>query len=163
MNYHEDAQKLAEEVELLLRYASDSPEEVQAWLARYACVLASGYLETSLRAEILAHVHSRVADYHVVQFVEAGLRRLGNPSSKFIIELVGRFGTDVRVALEDSLDYKQRASIDSIRTHRNQIAHGGTSGLSLGLIREYFRDSETVVKRVREVLSRSNTVNPDNE
>ena len=162
MNYREDAQKLADEIELLLHYASDSPREVQAWLAQHACVMASSYLETSLRAEILVHVHSRVIDYHVVQYVEAGLRRLGNPSSRFIIELVGRFGTDVRVALEDSFHHKQRVSIDSIRTNRNHITHGygGTSGLSLGLIREYFRDSKAVVKSVREVLSRSNRVKP---
>ena len=161
MNYREDAQRLADEIELLFRHASGSPKEVQAWLAKHACVLASGYLETSLRAEIMIYVSSRVFDHHVVEFVESGLRRLGNPSSKFIIDLVGRFGTDLRVALENSLDHKQRVSIDSIRTNRNQIAHGGTSGLSLELIRQYYRDSEAVVEKVREVLSRPNTVSSD--
>lgn len=160
MNYHEDAQQLAEEIELLFYHASDSPKEIQAWLAQYACVLASGYLEISLRAEILVHVHSRVIDDHVVQFVDAGLRRLGNPSSKYIIELVGRCGRDVRGAIEDNLDHKRRSSIDSIRTNRNLIAHGVTPRISLELIHQYYKDSKVVVEKVRDVLSRSDVVSP---
>lgn len=157
MNHRDDAQRIAGEIEQVLRHAPDSPPEIQACLARYVCVLASGYLETSLRAEILTYVESRVHDYRVVKFVETGLKRLGNPSSDYILELVGRFGNDLRHRLDDNLDLREKSAVDSIRTNRNQIAHGGSSGLSLSFVRQYYKDSVTVVEKIKEVLSHSDT------
>lgn len=160
MNYRDNADRIAAEIEEVFQYATDSPPEIQACLARYACVLASGYLETSLRAEILICVKSRAHDSRVVKFVESSLQRLRNPSSQYILELVGRFGNDLRNRLEESLGHKQKTAIDSIRTNRNRIAHGGSSGLSLSFVRQYYRDSKSVVQKIREVLSDCDTSKP---
>lgn len=152
VNYRGDARRIAGEINRILEHAPGGPEELQASMAQYACVLTSCYIETSLRGELMIYVSARVYDRHMLKFVESSLARLRNPKTDYILELIGRFGSDLRHRLEAKLDLSQRESIDSIYVNRNQIVHTGYSELSLAQVRKYFSDSEALVRKIREVL-----------
>lgn len=155
MNYHRDPQRISAEIKRLFELPTDVPLDLQASVARYACVLTSSYLEASLRAEFLKYASTKVNDRHVMAFVKSSLDRLRNPSTKHILDLIGRFGGDLREALSDKLDDRHRVSINSVNAHRNAIVHGRTSTISLAYVKQYYADSEVVVKKIRDVLYQS--------
>lgn len=161
MNYHSEAQRISSEIKRLFDLGIDVPMELQASLARYACVLTSSYLEASLRAELLNYANTRVHDQYVVAFVKASLRRLENPNFERILDLVGRFGSDIKQSLADCLEGKHRTSVNSVNANRNLIVHGKNSGISLAYVKQYYGDAEDVVEKIRRVLS--NTFDSEDE
>lgn len=157
MNHHRESQRISSEIKRLFDLPPNLPPHLQSSLARYACVLTSSYLEASLRTEILSFVNMRVHDRHVIAFVQSSLQRLRNPKIEHIVDLIGRFGTDVKESLSDSLDSRDKDSINSVYGHRNLIVHGRNSTLSLANAKQYYSDSEIVVKKIKKVLSDSVT------
>lgn len=131
-------------------------DDLRSIISRYICVLASSYLEASLRETISEFIGSR-ASGSVVNFTDSHLRRIPNPSKQSIIDLVGRFGDRSRKEFEKAFNERQRAAIDSIRSNRNQIAHGPPTSVNLSITRmkQYYDDARDVVKTIGHVLRRS--------
>ena len=151
MSWHGDAQRIESEITLLFEKAGNSQEELQASLARYACVLASSYLEAACRELVVRYVRGR-ADDSVARYVEFTLGSFRDPNMEKILQLIGRLDAKYRSRLEAEASDRLKDSVDSISANRNNIAHGRRSGISLGQARSYFDDARTVVGKVRGIL-----------
>ena len=149
-----DAQRIEAEIEALFNNATHSEEgleEVQASLARYACVLTSSYIEAALRELILLYTSQR-ANASVLRYVESTLTFLRAPNMEKILQVVGRLDPEYRKALETQTEGKIKDSVDSIHANRNNIAHGRRSGISLGQVRAYYSDVKEVISKTRVVV-----------
>ena len=69
-----------------------------------------------------------------------------------VLQLVGRFGRDLREKLETVVRDEQKDHIDSVYGNRNQIVHRGQSEISLARVKEYFGSARVVVQTVQELL-----------
>lgn len=124
--------------------------ELQSDLARYLCVLVSGFLEQAVVELVLEHTRSRAAP-SVQLYVESQLRRFTGAKAKRLVELLGSFDTEWRVHLEGFLVDERKAAVDSIVDLRNSIAHGRSVGVTLSRVGDYYGEIRVVVDRVADL------------
>jgi hypothetical protein len=120
--------------------------ELRAHWARYICVLASGFLENSLREIYSSYARSCSAPA-VGDYVEAQLERVQNPKSSRFVETAQAFNkkwaSDLTAFLEEN---GRKEAIDAIMANRHQIAHGKDSGITLARISDYLDKSVHVIE-----------------
>lgn len=153
-----ESRRIDLEIQRLFALAKDTEisDDLRSVISRYICVLASSYLETSLRETITDFIRTRTSG-SVVNFTDSHLRRIPNPSEQSIIELVGRFGNRSRNEFKDAFNERQRLAIKSIHSNRNKIAHGPPTDVNLSVSRmeQYYSDARDVIKIIGHVLKRS--------
>ncbi len=152
MNGYGDRQRIEAEIASLFKQAGSLQEEIQASLARYACVLASSYLEAAFRELVSSYTRSRAGN-PVRRYVDSTLGTFRDPNMEKILQLVGRFNEEYRRSLEEQTVGELKDSLDSISSNRNNIAHGRRSGISLGQVQIYYRNARTVVLKAKTILN----------
>ena len=111
--------------------------ELRAHWARYICVLASGFLENSLK-EIYSRYARSCSASAVGDFVESRLDRVQNPKASRFIETAQSFNKQWGIELRVFLDQDGRKeAIDAIMSNRHQIAHGKDSAITLARVSDY--------------------------
>lgn len=124
--------------------------ELRADFARYLCVLVSGYVETAVAEALLDHCRSSSAP-SVQRYVEVRLRRFTNPKASKVSDLLGGFSLSWKQEFDGFVIDEKRAALDSIVNLRNQIAHGGSVGVSFVQISQYYESCNSVVDYVLEL------------
>ena len=129
--------------------------EVLADLAKYLCILVSGYLEQATIELVLQHtrLHSGTT---VQSYVESQVRRLTNLKAQRLIETLGSFDVEWRLSLEGHVVEERKAAVDSVVDLRNTIAHGRYTGITLVRIREYYAHINDVIDRVADLCEPRN-------
>ena len=146
-----DRKRIEHEIRTVFCQAQSVGEELQASLARYACVLANGYLEASCRETLVAYSTVR-ADARVRRYVQKRLNLFSVPNVEKILQLVSDFDPDLRQRFEDELDDRLKDGINSIHAHRNNIAHGRQTSISVGQIRQYYSVAQEVIGKLRKLF-----------
>ena len=123
--------------------------EIRAHWARYLCVLASGFLESSTRA-ILREYTNRSASYYVVNYVESKLKYFQNAKMHDIIDLTREFNPQWAITIESSVTDEQRDAVDSIVNNKNQIAHGQNVGISFVTMKTYYDRAIRVIELLEQ-------------
>lgn len=124
--------------------------ELLSDLARYLCVLVSGFVDRSVVELVLEHVR-RHSQPRVQSYVEARLRRFSNANAQRLIELLGSFDPVWRKDLELYVVDERKDAIDSIVALRNRIAHGQHVGLTIGRVRDYYEQVRRVVDHIADL------------
>lgn len=124
--------------------------ETRSDFARYLCVLLSGFLERSTQE--LAHQCCRVqASPAVASYAGAQLRLFRNPNKEALLQLVRAFNAewfeDLSRNYADELD-----AVNSVVANRHVIAHGGTLGLSLHDVTQYYRQVNRLIGRLMDLF-----------
>ena len=148
MNAFSERIRIENEISSVFNHAKSVGEELQGVLARYACVLANGYLEASCREILVAYCNVQAAPT-INRYVQKRLSRFRVPNVERILQLIGDFDPDRRQRFEDELDSRLRDGINSIYAHRNNIAHGRQSNISVGQIQQYYSAAKEVVVKLR--------------
>ena len=149
MSNFSDRQRLEFEINAVFEQACLVDEELQGSLARYACVLANGYLEAVCREVIEAYCGSR-AHPSIVRYIQRRLKLFGDPNTEKVLQLAGDFGDDFRSNIEARIDEQTKDCINSIYAHRNNIAHGRRSDISITRIKQYFVGAKKLHKHLVE-------------
>ncbi len=142
-----DAQSLKAKIDRVFVYASTAEDELKAELARYACILASGLIEVSCRASLSEYARSR-SDQTVTQYVGRQLASFANPKVGKIYELLSSFDPVLEESVRAKVDDEIEGCVNSIVANRNNFAHGGGGGLSLGTMKKYYDGSLRMLKAI---------------
>jgi hypothetical protein len=126
-------------------------DELRSSLARYACVLTSGYLEESVRT-VLGRWCAGKSHAHISSYVMRQLEWFTNPKLGKIVDLLGHFSLTWREAFEADLDNEEKDAIDSVVNNRHQIAHGRNVGISPIVMRRYFRCCQSAMHKLDQVV-----------
>lgn len=129
MNGRGEVSRLQKRLEATLDRAptSSTDIEVQSDFAKYFCILVSGFLENAIVALILDFTERRSTP-EVTLYIERQLEFWTNPNTDKIIQLLGSFSLDWRVASERFLIDERKATVNSLIALRNKIAHGESVG-----------------------------------
>ena len=111
--------------------------ELSSDLARYLCILVSGYLEQAVRELTLEYVRQR-SHPSVQRYVEAHLNRVTNVNSQRLVTLLGSFDPDWRKDMELYLIDELKDAVDSIVSLRNSISHGHSVGVTIVRVVDYY-------------------------
>ena len=125
--------------------------ELQAYWAQFLCVLASGFIENSIRNLYSEYARTKSSP-NVANYVSHELQSFQNAKSEKIIQITGIFNPEWRTTLEAYMEDKRRAAIDSIVNNRNQIAHGRPVGITYARLCEYYESSVEVISFVDGLL-----------
>jgi hypothetical protein len=119
---------------------------------KYLCVLTAGFLENALQA-VYSDFVERTSSPSVAKFSIAALGRISNPKASRFIETARSFDPDWADELEAYIDEdgsKRRNAINSIMAVRHQIAHGKSTSMSVGRIRQCLPSCVEVVEFIEE-------------
>jgi RiboL-PSP-HEPN len=111
--------------------STDEPDEVTRALSRFLVIRICGHLERTVQECCRAYVENKSFG-RVKDFSHSWLRRFDNPTPDRLLELVGRFDSSLRGALEslfDENDGELRREIGLLIEKRNAIAHGESEGI----------------------------------
>lgn len=122
--------QLDELVEVVRNYKSEIG--VSSNLARLLVVRCCGYVEQTAYEVSRAYVEMKAGGL-VRSFARSWLERSRNPSPSNLIELVGRFDSNLSDDFEvflDADDQRLRRELDFLVDRRNRIAHGLNEGIN---------------------------------
>jgi len=148
-----ERERLANRIDHLFKKAdSIDDDELRSDLARYICVLASGYLEASCR-DIFGNFAKKQSSPAVYRFVAQHLAQYYNLKTEKCIQLASSFDPDSRRKIEQHDEFERlKAAVDSIVANRNNIAHGRDTGISLATIRDYYKDAKRFIKLIMMII-----------
>ncbi len=121
-----------------------SDAELQSQLARFLCVLTSGLIEQALILT-LAEYSQRRSHPTVARYVSANVSKIRNAKFEDILIILGNFSPKWREHFEETTSAEVKDAINSIVNNRNQIAHGGQTGISPVHYTEYYRRVKSFV------------------
>jgi len=146
---------LASRIDRLLQEADDiiDNDKLKSDLARYICVLASGYLEASCR-DIFGNFARQQSSPAVDRFVSRHLAQYHNLNTEKFLQLAGSFDSKFREKIEQHNDFDElKDAVDSIVAHRNNIAHGRDTGISLVTIKRYYGSAKRFINLIETSLN----------
>lgn len=127
--------------------------ELLSHYSRYLCVLISGFAEQSVKELALHYCKKRSSD-PVHRYVGKQLALLRNIDLDKLRKLVQSFSTEWWMLLEEELEDDLQAFV-SVAGTRNNISHGGDSGITLSVARQYFEQVSRVLKRLSDLFDPS--------
>lgn len=133
--------------------AFSTDTDLQSHWARYLCILVSGFLETSVRI-IYREYARKKATPQVANFVEGKLEDFQNPKMEKILQLTGLFSKEWANELRLETEGELKDAVDSIANNRNQIAHGGSVGISYSQIKSYYDRAIEVIELIENQCSK---------
>ena len=124
--------------------------ELASDLAKYLCVLVSGFLEQAIIELLLEYIkiHSHAS---IRQYAEPRLRQFTTVKTNRIIELFGSFDTGWKNDLEKYLVDQHKDAIDSVVANRHNIAHGKSIGLTMARVQIYYDRVKEVVEHLEDL------------
>ncbi len=126
---------------------------LQSHWARYLCILVSGFLETSVRIIYRDYAKNK-ATPQIANFVEGKLEDFQNPKMEKILQLTGLFSKEWENDLRRETEGELKDAVDSIANNRNQIAHGGSVGISYSQIKSYYDRAIKVIELIENLCSK---------
>lgn len=128
--------------------ASANDLELQSHWAKYLCVLCAGLLEDSM-TQIYGDYAKRSANPIVASYVFSQLDRVQNPKTQKFVEISSQFSKSWGAELElfVATDGRKEA-IDAIMANRNNIVHGGSSGITISRLTDYLDKSIEVLEYI---------------
>lgn len=115
-------------------------DELQSHLAKYLCILCSGFLENALKITLYDFAEKRTDDDMINSFIKSQLARINNPNSKKIRETTKIFSSDFEENLNSFMQENDKSSaINYIIKDRHKIAHGKDSDITIRKIENYFK------------------------
>ena len=121
--------------------------ELQSHWARYLCVLASGFLEISVRSIYGQYARQKSVPY-VANYVDSQLKQFQSPKMENILELTRSFSANWEERLRYAVEGERKDAVDSIVAVRHNIAHGRPVGITYHTIRRYYENAIKVVELI---------------
>lgn len=128
--------------------------KVQAMLVRVLIILASAYIEISLK-EIVGEFAEKRSSPSIAKFIKTTISYENSLNCKKIESIVGRLGVDYQSCLKPLMSDETRAAIDSLKALRDVIAHGGENATGHIVITKYFKAIEKFPDILRKALRSS--------
>ena len=75
-----------------------------------------------------------------------------NANMERILQMAGIFSPAWRISIEAATTDEMKDAVDSILSNRDNIAHGGDVGLTIGTMKRYYGDALRVLELVENVV-----------
>jgi hypothetical protein len=126
--------------------------EIVSHLARYMCVLCSGYLEVSLRNLCVRYAHRRGSET-VVTYVRKTLRvSTQNPKMETFLTILASFDAELRSDFESYALGARADAINGVVDTKNKIAHGVDTGVGLRTVHDWYLECRDALRYLERRL-----------
>lgn len=129
----------------------DPDDELKSHLAKYICVLCSGFIENAIYHAFSDIAQNDAPDTITFSYAKNQLYKVQNANSKKIMEITTSFKSEWKEPLGKFLQQNDRASaINYILTDRHNIAHGRDSNITISKLELYFKKSIEVIQFIEK-------------
>lgn len=136
----------------LLNRTNEIDLSVPAMLTQFTCIRIAGMIEQVLVACLVDYAQ-KIGHPKLAKFVDVQLQNFSNPKAGKVEALIRSFSDDWERKLKGKSDYERwKTSLDSLMNERHQIAHGSSSTITLGRLRQYYEDSLELLKALDEII-----------
>lgn len=131
-----------------------SPEdEMRSEIAKYTCVLCSGFLENSISILFSTFIAANTSNQEIINYAQKCLNKIQNPKKDKILEIANYFNFEWQSELREFMLNEERgSSINYIITERHRIAHGDNSEITVNRLQLHFTKAVDVVAFIEEKL-----------
>lgn len=124
--------------------------ELVSHYSRYLTVLISGYAEQSTKELVRQYVRTH-SDTRTQRYVGKQLDKLRNVDKDKLRQLLQSLDVSwwetLEMSMPDELD-----ALDSVATIRNNVSHGGDSGITMGTAEQYLTQVDAVIRILCDLL-----------
>jgi hypothetical protein len=124
---------------------------VQGFFASHLVILASGHIEISVREIVCQYVTHR-SNQKISRFSIKTLEYENSLNCEKISKILDKFDTDWKSELATKILASEKEAVDSLKTLRDQIAHGKPNGTGYITVKRYYEDSCKYIFKLAEVL-----------
>lgn len=144
---------------LILKAKEFEPDdELRSHLARYLCVLCSGFIENAIFHTFSDIAHKNCQPSVVLTYTKGQLYKLQNTNTEKIKEVTKAFNPEWwENGLRDFLQHDNRSTaINYIFKDRHNIAHGRDSEITIDKLEEYLKKTVEVIQYLENELDNAN-------
>lgn len=114
-------------------------DEMSSHLAKYICILCSGFLENAVYHIFKDYSESKSTSENLQRFIDETLSNINNPNSDKLRRILKMFDPEWENSARAFMVENGRSeALSAIIKNRNRIAHGNDSDITIGRIKEYF-------------------------
>ncbi len=125
----------------------DEDDEMRSHLAKYVCILCSGFLENAVQTIYSEYVKKETVSSSIISFATVTLNKIQNPNSDKFKALAKSFNPEWEPLLNTFLQSEERSTaLNYIIRDRHKIAHGKDSDITLGRIKDYHNKTVEIIK-----------------
>jgi len=146
-NLSSNVRKIDYIFEKIGKYKTDDGE-IDSYLAKYLCIISSGFLEESVR-NIFGQFVKNKSHLYVANYVDDRLYYFQNAKADEIIKLAYSFSKKWGDDLKDYMTDERKDSINTIVNNKNLIAHGKNSGITYSAMQKNWENSKEVVEFIK--------------
>lgn len=124
---------------------------VQNVYANHVVLLASGYVENST-IQMLSEYGKNNGNHSVRRYIERTVSRNNSLNCEKIANILHHFDTSWWSQIEDVTPANSKTSVDSLKTLRDQIAHGKPNGTGYTTVKSYYEGGKRLVLDMCSVI-----------
>ena len=137
---------------LLCKEAADFPDvRFQGYLAKYLAIMASAYIEISVK-EVIGQFCEKRAHPLLQEFITTTISWENSLNCRKIEQILDKFDKGLWPKLLGTLSERETAAIDSLKALRDQIAHGNDNNTGYIVITRYFESITEFPEKLLTIL-----------
>jgi glycogen synthase len=131
------SRQISEIDEIVLLAEAQDDLVVREYLSRLAVIRLSGFVEKSVEFMLSGYLEEN-SSHRVLKFSQKQVARLPNLNPSKLEQVIGGFDESWQTALTQFLSHEERRqTLGNLISARHSLAHGGSSTVSTGLLRQY--------------------------
>jgi hypothetical protein len=127
-------------------------DEIKSHLARYLCVLTSGYLEEAIKILIRDFVSGQ-ASPTVRNHINSTSKNLSNLNIEKIGQYLNSYNGKWKDQFDTELTDEEKDAVNSIITNRHSIAHGVNVSVSYSRIKAWHIEVIRVIEKIQKIIN----------
>lgn len=128
-------------------------DEIKAYLSKYLCVRTSGFLENVVKNLISEYVTGSTPK-PIENYVSREMRNLTNLDDKKLCNFLKKFDPTWEENFLKEISERQKSSLRSVISNRNNIAHGNQDSISFIQMKQYYEDIKEVVQLLKGIIKK---------
>lgn len=144
-------QRLQSLLPVLRAEANNCAMNMQHVYSGYLAVRGAGLVELAIR-EVMAQYAAQRGNLEIRNFVRHHVKRENSLNCEKIEKLLNRFSSTWWGVICTSATAAEFSAVDSLKTLRDEIAHGGVNGTGFTTVEGYYTNAKTFIRRVDSVV-----------
>lgn len=138
-------------VKAMTALLEDVDSIVQGVFASQLAIASAGLVERSV-IEVLSEYGRRHGNAALSRYVQKTVARNNSLNCNKIEDILTHFNTEWWSGLAEQMTPPEKSAIDSLKTLRDQVAHGGACGAGYGTVNGYYKSVKTFVDKLCVVV-----------
>jgi RiboL-PSP-HEPN len=147
----QNLQRITAIIQLMDKSLQDADIKLQTVFSSHLTTLASGHVEISVRAILSEYARIRSND-QLKKFVHKTISWENSLNIEKVERILDRFDSDWVKKLAAKISLEEKEAINSLKTLRDDIAHGKHNGTGYIVVKRYFSEAVKFLNKLDKIV-----------